>query len=121
MRVRDERDLVRVDVLSEEVDGPNAPIPHWREYNTTLRRTSLVIEVVEDLGLCVPDGAVGHCARSWPAAPRAPGGEIVGGDADAEKRSGMVGARGALGGRDQGFGRDKCRHLRVRRKRHRGQ
>jgi hypothetical protein len=35
VRIRDERDLQRVDVLSGKVDGPNAPIPHWREYNTT--------------------------------------------------------------------------------------
>jgi hypothetical protein len=27
-----------------KVDAPNAPIPHWREYNTTSRRTSLVID-----------------------------------------------------------------------------
>ena len=26
------------------MDAPNAPIPHWREYNTTSRRTSLVID-----------------------------------------------------------------------------
>jgi hypothetical protein len=44
VRVRDERDRARVDVLSGKVDGPNAPIPHWREYNTTSRRTSLVID-----------------------------------------------------------------------------
>jgi hypothetical protein len=44
VRVRDERDLTHVDVLSGRVDGPNAPIPHWREYNTTSRRTSLVID-----------------------------------------------------------------------------
>ncbi len=44
VRVRDERDLARVDVLSGKVDGPNAPIPHWREYNTTSRRTSLIID-----------------------------------------------------------------------------
>jgi hypothetical protein len=41
---RDERDLARVDVFSGNVEGPNAPIPHWREYNTTSRRTSLVID-----------------------------------------------------------------------------
>ena len=39
VRSRDERDLERVDVLSGKVDSPNAPIPHWREYNTTSRRT----------------------------------------------------------------------------------
>jgi hypothetical protein len=44
VRLRDERDLARVDVLSGKVDAPNAPIPHWREYNTTSRRTSLVID-----------------------------------------------------------------------------
>jgi hypothetical protein len=44
VRIRDERDLARIDVLSGKVDGPNAPIPHWREYNTTSRRTSLVID-----------------------------------------------------------------------------
>ena len=41
---RDERDLAPVDVLSGKVDAPNAPIPHWREYNTTSRRTSVVID-----------------------------------------------------------------------------
>jgi hypothetical protein len=44
VRIRDERDLARVDVLSGKVDAPNAPIPHWREYDTTSRRTSLVID-----------------------------------------------------------------------------
>jgi hypothetical protein len=44
VRIRDERDLARVDVLSGKVEGPNAPIPHWREYNTTSRRTSLIID-----------------------------------------------------------------------------
>jgi hypothetical protein len=44
VRLRDERDLAPVDVLSGKVDAPNAPIPHWREYNTTSRRTSLVID-----------------------------------------------------------------------------
>jgi hypothetical protein len=44
VRIRDERDLARVDVLSGKVEGPNAPIPHWREYNTDSRRTSLVID-----------------------------------------------------------------------------
>ena len=36
VRQRDERDLESVDVLSGKVDGPNAPIPHWREYETRL-------------------------------------------------------------------------------------
>ena len=44
VRARDERDLARVDVLSGKVEGPNTPIPHWREYNTTSRHTSLVID-----------------------------------------------------------------------------
>jgi hypothetical protein len=44
VKVRDERDLARVDVLSGKVDGPNAPIPHWREYNTSSRRTSLIVD-----------------------------------------------------------------------------
>ncbi len=44
MRQRDERDLAPVDVFSGKVDGPNAPIPHWREYGTNSRRTSLVID-----------------------------------------------------------------------------
>ena len=44
VRTRDERDLARVDVLSGNVEGANAPIPHWREYNTTSRRTSLIID-----------------------------------------------------------------------------
>jgi hypothetical protein len=44
VRLRDARDLAPVDVLSGKVDGPNAPIPHWREYNTTSRRTSLIVD-----------------------------------------------------------------------------
>jgi len=44
VRLRDEKDLAPVDVLSGKVDAPNAPIPHWREYNTSSRRTSLVID-----------------------------------------------------------------------------
>jgi hypothetical protein len=44
VRIRDERDLAPVDVLAGKVDAPNAPIPHWREYNTTSRRTSIVID-----------------------------------------------------------------------------
>jgi hypothetical protein len=44
IRIRDEHDLAPVDVLSGRVEGPSAPIPHWREYNTTSRRTSLVID-----------------------------------------------------------------------------
>ena len=44
VRVRDEQDLERVDVLSGRVPGAGAPIPHWREYSTSSRRTSLVID-----------------------------------------------------------------------------
>jgi len=44
VRARDERDLARVDVQSGVVEGANAPIPHWREYSTTSRRTSLIID-----------------------------------------------------------------------------
>jgi hypothetical protein len=44
VRARDQRDLAPVDVLSANVEGRNAPIPHWREYNTDSRRTSLVID-----------------------------------------------------------------------------
>ena len=47
VRVRDDGDLAPVDVLSGKVDGPSAPIPHWREYNTTSRRTSLVIDPLD--------------------------------------------------------------------------
>ena len=34
-------------MLAGKVDAPNAPIPHWREYDTTSRRTSLVIDPPE--------------------------------------------------------------------------
>jgi hypothetical protein len=44
VRQRDERDLKTVDVLAGKVDAPNAPIPHWREYETDSRRTSLIID-----------------------------------------------------------------------------
>src|ERR1700730_8840854 len=47
IRVRDEQDLAPIDVLSGRVQGATAPIPHWREYNTTSRRTSLVIDPPE--------------------------------------------------------------------------
>jgi hypothetical protein len=47
VRLRDERDLAPVDVLAGNVEGPSAPIPHWREYNTTSRRTSLVIDPID--------------------------------------------------------------------------
>ena len=44
VQARDQRDLKPVDVLAGKVEGPNAPIPHWREYETDSRRTSLVID-----------------------------------------------------------------------------
>ena len=44
VRVRDEQDLATVDVLSGRVQGAGAPIPHWREYSTNSRRTSLVVD-----------------------------------------------------------------------------
>src|SRR6187399_3591199 len=44
VRLRNAKDLERVDVLAGRVDAPNAPIPHWREYNTDSRRTSLIID-----------------------------------------------------------------------------
>ncbi len=56
---RDERDLEAVEVLEGKVDAPNAPIPHWREYETSSRRTSLVIDP--------PDGRLP--ARTPDAAP----------------------------------------------------
>jgi hypothetical protein len=59
VRIRDERDLAPVAVLSGKVDAPNAPIPHWREYNTTSRRTSLIIDP--------PDGRLpGRTAQARP-------------------------------------------------------
>jgi hypothetical protein len=56
---RDEKDLESVQVLSGKVDAPSAPIPHWREYETSSRRTSLVIDP--------PDGRLP--ARASTAAP----------------------------------------------------
>ena len=44
IKVRDEQDLESVDVLAGPVRGAGAPIPHWREYSTNSRRTSLVID-----------------------------------------------------------------------------
>jgi hypothetical protein len=44
VRIRDEQDLERVDVLAGPVRGAGAPIPHWREYGTDSRRTSLVVD-----------------------------------------------------------------------------
>jgi len=44
VRVRNEKDLENVDVLAGSVSGANAPIPHWREYDTSSRRTSLIVD-----------------------------------------------------------------------------
>ncbi len=72
VRVRDERDLARVDVLSGKVDAPNAPIPHWREYNTTSRRTSLIIDPPDGRFLAESAGQAGsRAAMRQPAARRA--------------------------------------------------
>jgi hypothetical protein len=61
VRVRDARDLARVDVLAGAVEGANAPIPHWREYNTSSRRTSLVVDP--------PDGRLPPRTAQAKAAP----------------------------------------------------
>jgi len=65
VRIRDERDLARVDVLSGNVEGPNAPIPHWREYNTTSRRTSLIVDPANGR---YPPRVAG--AKRWPVPQR---------------------------------------------------
>ena len=44
VKTRDEEDLEPVDVLAGNVRGAGAPIPHWREYSTNSRRTSLVVD-----------------------------------------------------------------------------
>ena len=44
VRLRDERIWRASTCSSGKVDAPNAPIPHWREYNTTSRRTSLIVD-----------------------------------------------------------------------------
>src|ERR1051325_10724958 len=64
------------------------------------------IEVVEHLvRLRIPRGAIGHDRRgggcTTARAPADAGAEIVRGDADAEERSGILLARGALGGDHQ--------------------
>ncbi len=73
VRLRDERDLSPVDVSSREVDAPTAPIPHWREYNTTSRRTSLVIDP--------PDGRLPpRTAQATPYPVRQRCGSLLGGE-----------------------------------------
>jgi hypothetical protein len=71
-RVRDEHDLAPVDVLSGRVEGPSAPIPHWREYNTTSRRTSLVIDP--------PDGRLPPRAAQAGPLPVQRCGSLLGGE-----------------------------------------
>jgi hypothetical protein len=73
VRARNEKDLERVDVLSGKVDGPNAPIPHWREYNTTSRRTSLIVDPPDGR---FPTRVAG--ARPWPVRQRC--GTLAGGE-----------------------------------------
>jgi hypothetical protein len=73
VRVRNEKDLEHVDVLSGKVDGPNAPIPHWREYNTTSRRTSLIIDPPDGR---FPTRLAG--AKPWPVRQRC--GTLAGGE-----------------------------------------
>ena len=72
VRERDERDLARVDVLAAKVDAPNAPIPHWREYNTTSRRTSLIVDP--------PDGRLPKRVAPVRAPTRRPCGTLQGGE-----------------------------------------
>lgn len=73
VRLRDERDLAPVDVASVKVEGPTAPIPHWREYNTTSRRTSLVVDP--------PDGRLPpRTARATPYPVLQRCGSLLGGE-----------------------------------------
>jgi hypothetical protein len=72
IRVRDAQDLARVDVLSGPVQGAGAPIPHWREYNTTSRRTSLVIDP--------PDGRLPPRTPTAGAIPAQRCGSLLGGE-----------------------------------------
>jgi len=73
VEARDERDLTRADVLSGRVEGPNAPIPHWREYHTTSRRTSLIIDPANGR---YPARVAG--AARWPVPQRC--GTLAGGE-----------------------------------------
>lgn len=73
VRKRDAQDLAPVDVSSGKVTAPTAPIPHWREYETTSRRTSLIIDP--------PDGRLPPRtpqARPWPVRERC--GTLLGGE-----------------------------------------
>jgi hypothetical protein len=73
VRVRNDKDHEHVDVLAGKVDGPNAPIPHWREYNTTSRRTSLIIDPPDGR---FPPRVAG--AKPWPVRQRC--GTLAGGE-----------------------------------------
>jgi hypothetical protein len=73
VRRRDQKDLERVDVLAGKVDAPNAPIPHWREYNTTSRRTSLIIDPADGR---FPRRVSG--AKPWPVRQKC--GTLAGGE-----------------------------------------
>jgi hypothetical protein len=71
-RRRDERDLAKVDVLAGRVEGPSAPIPHWREYDTDSRRTSLIVDP--------PDGRLPPRLASAPPIVRPWCGSLLGGE-----------------------------------------
>ena len=73
VRIRNDKDLERVDVLAGRVDAPNAPIPHWREYDTTSRRTSLIIDPPNGR---YPPRVPG--AKPWPVRQRC--GTLAGGE-----------------------------------------
>jgi hypothetical protein len=73
VRARNEKDLENVDVLAGKVDAPNAPIPHWREYDTTSRRTSLIIDPANGR---FPPRVPG--AKPWPVRQRC--GTLAGGE-----------------------------------------
>jgi len=73
VRVRNEKDLERVDVLAGPVSGANAPIPHWREYDTTSHRTSLIVEPANGR---FPPRVPG--AKPWPVRQKC--GSLAGGE-----------------------------------------
>ena len=73
VRVRNEKDLERVDVQAGPVSGANAPIPHWREYDTTSRRTSLIVDPANGR---FPPRVPG--AKPWPVRQKC--GSLAGGE-----------------------------------------
>ncbi len=82
VRRRDARDLAPVDVFSGNVEGPSAPIPHWREYNTTSRRTSLIIDP--------PDGRLPpRTAQARPLVPQRCGSLLGGEPCDSYEEYGL--------------------------------